>query len=72
MTSKRSVVIAEPVPTVIGTFGTLEDVPAVGLGTTVINAALQRPDEIGTVVMGNAAQAGNKMAAAWGSLWPSK
>jgi acetyl-CoA C-acetyltransferase len=66
MTSKHSVVIAEPVRTAIGTFGgTLKDIPAVELGAAVINAALQRsnlrPDEIGTVVMGNAIQAGNKM-----------
>jgi acetyl-CoA C-acetyltransferase len=66
MTSKHSVVIAEPVRTAIGTFGgTLKDIPAVELGAAAINAALQRsmlrPDEIGTVVMGNAVQAGNKM-----------
>jgi len=45
--------------------GTLKDIPAVELGPTAINAALQRsglqPDEIGTVVMGNTVQAGNKM-----------
>jgi acetyl-CoA C-acetyltransferase len=50
----------------IGTFGgTLKDIPTVELGATAISAALQRsglrPDEIGTVVMGNAVQAGNKM-----------
>src|SRR6201987_5509829 len=66
MTSKHSVVIAEPVRTAIGTFGgTLKDIPAVELGASAINAALQRsnlrPDEIGTVVMGNTVQAGNKM-----------
>jgi len=66
MTSKHSIVIAEPVRTAIGTFGgTLKDIPAVELGATAINAALQRsglrPDEIGTVVMGNTVQAGNKM-----------
>jgi acetyl-CoA C-acetyltransferase len=66
MTSKHSVVIVEPVRTAIGTFGgTLKDIPAVELGATVINTALQRsnlrPDEIGTVVMGNTVQAGNKM-----------
>ena len=66
MTSKHPVVIAEPVRTAIGTFGgTLKDIPAVGLGATAISAALQRTglrtDEIGTVVMGNAVQAGNKM-----------
>src|SRR6201988_1719917 len=66
MTSKHSIVIAEPVRTAIGTFGgTLKDIPAVELGAAAINAALQRsnlrPDEIGTVVMGNTVQAGNKM-----------
>jgi acetyl-CoA C-acetyltransferase len=66
MTSKQSVVISEPVRTAIGTFGgTLKDVPAVELGARAIGAALERsglrPDEIGTVVMGNVVQAGNKM-----------
>src|SRR5258706_8916479 len=66
MKSMHSVVIAEPVRTAIGTFGgTLKDMPAVELGATAIGAALQRsglrPDEIGTVVRGNAVQAGNKM-----------
>jgi len=66
MMSLHSVVIAEPVRTAIGTFGgTLKDVPAVELGATAISGALQRsglrPEEIGTVVMGNAVQAGNKM-----------
>jgi acetyl-CoA C-acetyltransferase len=66
MTSKQSVVIAEPVRTAIGTFGgTLKDVPAVELGAKAISAALGRSglrlDEIGTVVMGNVVQAGNKM-----------
>ncbi|WP_079573693.1 thiolase family protein [Bradyrhizobium erythrophlei] len=64
--SSHSVVIAEPVRTAIGTFGgTLKDVPAVTLGATAISGALQRsglrPEEIGTVVMGNTVQAGNKM-----------
>jgi acetyl-CoA C-acetyltransferase len=59
-------VIAEPVRTAIGTFGgTLKDISAVDLGKVAIGAALRRsglrPDEIGTVVMGNAVQAGNKM-----------
>jgi len=66
MMSSHSVVIAEPVRTAIGTFGgTLKDVPAVTLGATAISGALQRsglrPEEIGTVVMGNTVQAGNKM-----------
>ncbi|WMT76372.1 thiolase family protein [Bradyrhizobium sp. Ash2021] len=66
MTSKHSVVIVEPVRTAVGTFGgTLKDIPAVELGAAAINAALHRsnlrPDELGTVVMGNTVQAGNKM-----------
>src|SRR5258706_353219 len=66
MKSMHSVVIAEPVGTAIETFGgTLKDMPAVELGATAIGAALRRsglrPDEIGTVVMGNAVQAVNKM-----------
>jgi hypothetical protein len=40
----------------------LKDIPAIELGAAAINAALQRsnlrPDEIGTVVMGNTVQAG--------------
>lgn len=69
MTSTHSVVIAEPVRTAIGTFGgSLKDVPAVELGARAIGAALRRsdlqPDEIGTVVMGNVVQAGNKMNSA--------
>jgi acetyl-CoA C-acetyltransferase len=59
-------VFAEPVRTAVGTFGGgLKDILAVELGATAITAALQRsglqPEEIGTVVMGNAVQAGNKM-----------
>src|SRR6516162_3855547 len=65
MTS-RSVVFAEPVRTVIGTFGgSLKDVPAPNLGATAIDAAVARaglrPDEVETVVMGNVVQAGTKM-----------
>jgi acetyl-CoA C-acetyltransferase len=65
MTS-RSVVFAEPVRTAIGTFGgTLKDVPAPALGATAIRGAVTRagirPDEVGTVVMGNVVQAGTKM-----------
>jgi acetyl-CoA C-acetyltransferase len=66
MASLHSVVIAESVRTAIGTFGgTLKDVPAVDLGAVAIRAAVQRaglqPHESGTVIMGNAVQAGNKM-----------
>jgi acetyl-CoA C-acetyltransferase len=66
MTTKPSVVFAEPVRTAIGTFGgTLKEVPAPDLGATAIRAAVARaalrPDEIETVVMGNVVQAGTKM-----------
>src|SRR5262245_47813653 len=66
MKPSRSVVLAAPVRTAIGTFGgSLKDVSAPDLGGIVINAALKRaglkPDEVGTAVMGNVIQAGNKM-----------
>jgi len=65
MTS-RSVVFVEPVRTAIGTFGgTLKEIPAPNLGAVAIGAAVARaklrPDEVGTVVMGNVVQAGTKM-----------
>src|SRR5262249_20402245 len=66
MTSQRSVVFAEPVRTAIGTFGgSLKDVPAPSLGAVAISAAVARagirPEDVETVVMGNAVQAGAKM-----------
>jgi acetyl-CoA C-acetyltransferase len=66
MTSRRSVVFAEPVRTAIGTFGgSLKDVPAPTLGSVAIGSAVERanvrPDEVETVVMGNVVQAGTKM-----------
>jgi acetyl-CoA C-acetyltransferase len=66
MTPQRSVVFAEPVRTAIGTFGgSLKDVPAPTLGAVAISAAVARaklrPEEVGTVVMGNVVQAGTKM-----------
>ena len=66
MTSRRSVVFAEPVRTAIGTFGgTLKDVPAPSLGAVAIAGAVKRaglhPEEVETVVMGNVVQAGTKM-----------
>ena len=65
MTS-RSVVLAEPVRTAIGTFGgTLKDVPAPALGAAAISGAVARAgvraDEVETAVMGNVVQAGEKM-----------
>ena len=66
MANRREVVICSPVRTAIGTYGgTLKDTPAVDLGAVVVRATLERaklpPGEIGTVVMGNVVQAGNKM-----------
>jgi acetyl-CoA C-acetyltransferase len=66
MTSRRSVVFAEPVRTAIGAFGgSLKEVPAPNLGAIAIGAAVTRaglrPDEVETVAMGNVVQAGNKM-----------
>lgn len=63
---QREVVICNPVRTAIGTYGgTLKDVPAADLGATVIRATRERAKlgngAIGTVVMGNVIQAGNKM-----------
>ena len=64
--ANREVVICSPVRTAIGTYGgTLKDLPAVDLGAVAIRATLERaklsPDDVGTVVMGNVIQAGNKM-----------
>ena len=64
--SERQVVLCSPVRTAIGTYGgTLKETPAVELGASAIRAALDRaklaPDDVGTVVMGNVIQAGNKM-----------
>jgi len=66
MTATRSVIFATPVRTAIGTFGgSLKDVPAPDLGAVAIKGAIERagiePDDIGSVVMGNVVQAGNKM-----------
>ena len=66
MASQRSVVFSSPVRTAIGTFGgSLKEVPAPDLGAGVIRGAVARaglrPDEVGTVVMGNVVQAGAKM-----------
>jgi acetyl-CoA C-acetyltransferase len=65
MTTKE-VVICSPVRTPIGTYGgSLKDTSAVDLGATVVRATIERAKvvstDIGTVVMGNVIQAGNKM-----------
>jgi acetyl-CoA C-acetyltransferase len=64
--ANREVVICSPVRTPIGTYGgTLKDMPAVDLGAVTVRATLERAKlsqgDIGTVVMGNVIQAGNKM-----------
>src|ERR1700730_7750922 len=72
MTQLRSVVLAAPVRTAIGTFGgSLKDVPAPDLGAVAVAATVERaglkPEEIGTVVMGNVIQAGRRMNPAPGA-----
>jgi acetyl-CoA C-acetyltransferase len=62
----RDVVLCNPVRTAIGAFnGSLKGVAAVDLGATVVRETLKRakldPAELGSVVMGNVIQAGNKM-----------
>ena len=66
MANSREVVICAPVRTAIGTYGgTLKDTSATDLGAVVVRTALERakllPGDVGTVVMGNVVQAGNKM-----------
>jgi acetyl-CoA C-acetyltransferase len=62
----KDVVLCHPVRTAIGTFnGTLKDVPATELGAAVVRETLRRaeldPAKIGSVVLGNVVQAGNRM-----------
>jgi acetyl-CoA C-acetyltransferase len=64
--SARDVVLCSPVRTAIGTYnGSLKTVPAAELGGTVVRETLKRsrldPSAIGSVVLGNVIQAGNKM-----------
>ena len=64
--SEREVVLSHPVRTAIGTFnGSLKDTPATELGAAVVRETLRRaaldPAKIGSVVMGNVIQAGNRM-----------
>ncbi len=63
---QREIVLCNSVRTAIGTYdGSLKSVPATDLGATVVRAVLTRSKldgrDIGTVVMGNVIQAGNKM-----------
>ena len=62
----RDVVLSQPVRTAIGTFnGTLKGTPATELGALVVRETLRRsaldPARVGSVVMGNVIQAGNRM-----------
>jgi len=62
----RDVVLCHPVRTAIGTYnGTLKATPAPELGATVVRETLRRsgldPARVGSVVMGNVIQAGNRM-----------
>src|SRR5437773_9222048 len=64
--SSREVVLCRPVRTAICTYnGTLKGTPATELGATVVRETLRRsgldPARIGSVVMGNVIQAGNRM-----------
>jgi acetyl-CoA C-acetyltransferase len=64
--SSDPIVISNPVRTAIGAFnGTLKDTPATELGATVVRETLRRsgldPAAIGSVVLGNVIQAGNRM-----------
>ena len=64
--STRDIILAHPVRTAIGAYnGTLKGVPATELGAIVVRETLRRAglsgDDIGTVVMGNVIQAGNRM-----------
>ncbi|WP_420135080.1 thiolase family protein [Rhodopseudomonas sp.] len=64
--SARDIVLCHPVRTAIGAYnGALKGTPATELGSVAIREALRRaglaPDTVGSVVMGNVIQAGNRM-----------
>jgi len=64
--AKSQVILCAPVRTAIGTYGgILKNIPAPELGARVVQACLKRAElegsDVGTVVMGNVVQAGNKM-----------
>src|SRR5277367_3123746 len=64
--ASREVVLCHPVRTAIGTFGgKLSGTPAAELGASVVRETLRRsgldPARVGSVVMGNVIQAGNRM-----------
>src|SRR6202521_1244045 len=62
----RDVILCHPVRTAIGTYnGALKGTPATELGAAVVRETLRRsgldPTKVGSVVMGNVIQAGNRM-----------
>src|SRR4029077_9611032 len=64
--SAHDIVLCSPVRTAIGVFNeSLKTIPAPDLGATVVRETLKRsgldPAAIGSVIMGNVIQAGNKM-----------
>ncbi len=64
--SSRDIVLCQPVRTAIGAYnGSLKTVPAPALGAVVVRETLKRAGldaaALGSVVMGNVVQAGNKM-----------
>jgi acetyl-CoA C-acetyltransferase len=64
--STREVVLCNPTRTAIGAFnGSLKGIPATELGAVVVRETLKRSgleaDRLGSVVMGNVIQAGNRM-----------
>ncbi|RVI54320.1 acetyl-CoA C-acetyltransferase [Sinorhizobium meliloti] len=64
--TQPDIVLAHPVRTAIGAYnGALKGVPATELGAIAIRETLRRAglsgDDIGTVIMGNVIQAGNRM-----------
>nr|WP_043749977.1 acetyl-CoA C-acetyltransferase [Methylobacterium nodulans] len=64
--SMTDIVLCQPVRTAIGAYnGSLKGIPATDLGAVVVRETLRRagldPAEVGSVVMGNVVQAGNRM-----------
>ena len=64
--STREIVLAHPVRTAIGGYnGSLKSIPATELGAIVVRETLRRAglegEAIGSVLMGNVIQAGNRM-----------
>ncbi|QAU34127.1 thiolase family protein [Janthinobacterium sp. 17J80-10] len=63
---EQEIVLCSPVRTAIGAYnGTLKDVPATELGAIVVRETIRRagiePNTLGSVIMGNVIQAGNRM-----------